>query len=82
LSVPKVIRKVHWCGSCDGRIQPGEAYLTHTSLAGDEFGYHEWLDRDTLKPVNQPHRTKECAGCATRYGRGDLLGEAPDAAHE
>lgn len=79
MSVTKVIRKArraHCCDSCDGKIQPGDSYLTHTALRGDEFGYHEWLDRDTLKPVNQPYRLKECARCATRYGRADLLAQS------
>jgi hypothetical protein len=65
-------RKVHRCDSCRSSIQPGEAYLTWTALAGDDY-YDEALDRDTLKPANCPIRLKECARCATRYGREDLL---------
>lgn len=82
MSVTKVIRKArkeHFCYGCRTPIQPGESYLTHTALRGDEFGYHEYLDRDTLKPLNQPNRIKECARCATSCGRGDLLAEVePD----
>jgi len=70
MSVTRAIRKArkaHRCDGCGGRINPGESYLTHTALAGDEFGYHEYGDG------TQPGRTKECAGCATRYDRGHLL---------
>lgn len=75
MSVTKAVRKarkVHRCDGCAGQIQPGDAYLTHTALGGDDY-YHDALDRDTLKPANCPIRTKECAGCANRYGRGEIL---------
>jgi len=65
-------RKVHHCDSCRGSIKPRSTYLTHTALAGDDY-YHDALDRETLKPANQPIRLKECGDCATRYGRGDLI---------
>lgn len=68
VTVRRKARKAHRCDSC-GRpaaIQPGDAYLTHTALAGDEFGYHEYGG-------NRPRRSNECAGCATRYGRAGLL---------
>ena len=65
-------RKAHRCDGCSGQIRPGDVYLTHTALAGDDY-YHGALDRDTLKPANTPIRTKECAECATRYGREELL---------
>jgi len=79
MSVTKVIRKArrrHNCDGCWAQIQPGDSYLTHTALSGDDY-YHDALDRDTLKPANRPIRIKECAGCATRYGRGHFL-EAPE----
>lgn len=84
MSVTKPVRKArkaHRCDGCGraGKIQPGDAYLTHTALAGDDY-YHDALDRDTLKPLNQPVRFKECAECATRYGRAALFSQADDAA--
>ena len=78
MSVTKVVRKArkaHHCDGCWGQIQPGEAYLTHTALAGDDY-YEDARDRETFKPAKCPIRTKECAECATRYGRGDLISEA------
>jgi uncharacterized protein YlaI len=75
MSVTKVIRKArkaHHCDRCRRRIEPGSAYLTHTALAGDDY-YHDALDRNTLRPANQPIRIKECAECATRYGRAEML---------
>lgn len=75
MSVIKVIRKArkkHRCDSCRSPIETGSTYLTHTALAGDEY-YHDTLRADTLKPLNQPIRFKECADCAGRYGRADLL---------
>ncbi|MCB5280343.1 hypothetical protein [Arthrobacter sp. ES1] len=69
VTVRRKARKAHRCDSCGraGAIQPGDAYLVHTALAGDEFGYHEYGDG------NRPRRSNECAECATRYGRGQLL---------
>ncbi|UUG70039.1 hypothetical protein SEA_ZUCKER_80 [Arthrobacter phage Zucker] len=75
MSVTKLIRKarkVHPCDVCWAQIQPGDSYLTHTALAGDDY-YHDALDRNTLKPAKQPIRIKECAECATRYGRAEML---------
>lgn len=75
VSVTRVIRKArkaHRCDSCRGHIQLGDAYLTHTALSGDDY-YHDALDRDTLKPSNTPIRIKECGGCASRYGRAEIL---------
>ena len=71
-------RKVRRCDGCDraGKIQPGDFYLTHTALRGDDL-YHDALDRRTLKPANRPLRYAECAECATRYGRGELLAPSP-----
>lgn len=73
--VRRKARKAHRCDGCRSSIQAGEAYLTHTALAGDDY-YHDALDRDTLKPANCPIRLKECADCATRYRRAELLGAA------
>jgi hypothetical protein len=75
VSVTRAVRKArkpHRCDGCNGRIQAGEPYLTHTALAGDDY-YHDALQCDTYKPLNQPIRFKECAPCATRYDRGHLL---------
>jgi len=74
-------RKLHVCDGCWGQIQPGESYLTHTALGGDDY-YHEALDRYTLKPANCPIRIKECAKCATRYDRGELLAHIEPASME
>jgi hypothetical protein len=72
VTVRRRARKVHRCDSCGTgeKIQPGDVYLTHTALAGDEFGYHEYGSG------NRPRRSNECAECATRYGRADLLNSA------
>jgi len=76
VTVCRKARKVHRCDGCDrpGKIQPGDRYLTHTALSGDD-AYRDSLDRLTLKPANRPQRYSECAECATRYGRGPLLAE-------
>lgn len=70
VTVRRKARKAHRCDSCTlaGKIQPGDAYLSHTALAGDEFGYHEYV----AEP-KRPQRFTECAECATRYGRAPLL---------
>lgn len=75
MSVTRVIRKArktHRCDGCatSGKIQPGDPYLTHTALKGDEFGYHEYGNG------NRPQRFTECAECATRYGRAEMLAQA------
>jgi hypothetical protein len=80
VSVTRVVRKARKDHRCDGctsgsRILTGEPYLTHTALAGDEY-YDDTFNRDTLKPARYPIRFKECARCATRYGRGGLLEES------
>jgi hypothetical protein len=69
VTVRRTARKVHRCDSCNrlAKIQPGDIYLIHTALAGDEFGYHEHGNG------NRPRRSTECAECATRYGRAELL---------
>lgn len=70
--------KAHRCDGCGrpGKIQPGDVYLTHTALAGDD-AYHDRFDRLTMKPANRPQRYAECAECATRYDRGPLLEAGP-----
>lgn len=37
-TVRRKANKVHHCDGCDrpGKIQPGDAYLTHTALRGDD----------------------------------------------
>lgn len=47
-------RKAHRCGSCGGRINPGEMYRRWKGTGDD------WVGIATLK---------ECAECCTRYGR-------------
>jgi hypothetical protein len=77
MSVTKVIRKArktHNCDGCWAQIKPGDSYLTHTALSGDDY-YHDALDRETLKPAKTPIRLKECAECASRYGRAELIAE-------
>ena len=65
-------RKAHRCDSCRITIDPGSTYLTHTALAGDDY-YEDTYDTATMKPAKRPIRFNECADCATRYGRGDLI---------
>jgi hypothetical protein len=60
-------RRVRCCG---GLIRTGERYLMHVELPGGDAGYADTAGH----PVQMP----ECARCATRYGRGHLLGEATD----
>lgn len=55
----RVARKRHVCTGCEGAIQPGESYLYWRGVY-PEHG-----------PGVLTH--KECARCATRYGRDDLL---------
>jgi len=80
MSVTRLVRKArkaHRCDGCRGRIEPGDAYLTHTALSGDDY-YEGALDRETLKPARCPIRIKECGGCATRYGRAEMLTPTED----
>lgn len=81
VTVRRKARKVHRCEGCGraGKIQPGDVYLTHTALAGDD-AYHDSLDRLTLKPANRPQRYAECADCSIRHGRAELL-EPPATNH-
>lgn len=59
----RVARKAHpGCGGYCPTIQPGDVYLEHVAFPGD----------DTLNNTGF-WRIRECAACATRYGRADLL---------
>ena len=71
-------RKTHRCDGCarPGKIQPGDVYLTHTALRGDD-AYHDSFDWRKVRPANRPLRYTECAECAIRYGRGPLLEPLP-----
>lgn len=62
----RVARKPRPCPGCDRIIAPGATYLEHTEFPGGEAG---WADA-----AGHPVRMSECADCATRYGRGELLG--------
>ena len=75
VTVRRKARKAHRCDGCGTgeKIQPGDVYLTHTALAGDEFGYHEYGNGNRLR------RSNECAECATRYGRAELLNQVSKA---
>lgn len=53
------------CGWTSHPIKPGDVYLMHTEFPGGDAGYADAAGH----PVNMP----ECADCATRYGRGDLI---------
>lgn len=63
-------RKRHYCGGCArNAIRPGDIYLMHTEFPGGESGYADAAER--------PVRMAECASCADRYERTDLLGDVP-----
>jgi hypothetical protein len=60
----RVARKRHpACGGYCPAIKPGDVYLEHVAFPGD----------DCMEDAAQPWRIRECASCATRYGRGALL---------
>lgn len=61
------LRRVSCCG---GLIRPGERYLMHVEMPGGDAGYAD--------SAGHPVQMAECGRCATRYGRGDQLGEAKD----
>ncbi|HEY9251573.1 MAG TPA: hypothetical protein VIP06_02860 [Nocardioides sp.] len=63
--------KVRLAPCCGGVIRPGERYLMHVELPGGEAGYAD--------SAGHPVQMAECARCATRDGRGELLGDAQDA---
>lgn len=63
----RVARKPHPCSWGDCRtITPGEVYIEHTEYPGGD--YTEYADT-----AGHPVRIAECADCATRYGRADVL---------
>lgn len=55
-------------------IQPGEVYIEHIEFPGGESGYAD--------SAGHPVRMYECATCAERYGRGDLIRSALDGGQE
>jgi hypothetical protein len=60
----RVARKTHpACGGYCPPIQPGDVYLEHVAFPGS----------DCMEDATQPWRIRECAACATRYGRADRL---------
>lgn len=62
-TTPRTARKPHRCQSdAEHRIRPGERYLEHVAAPqhGDLGNDHWW-------------RLAECADCARRYDRGELL---------
>lgn len=74
-TVSRTAHKTHRCGSCTRRIDPGARYLRHAEFPGGEFsGYADVVGH----PVTSP----ECARCATRYGRADLLAVSTQGAHD
>lgn len=62
-TVRRVARKPHLaCGGYCPPIQPGDVYLEHKVFPGDD-----------VMEVPHPIRLMECADCARRYGRAELL---------
>jgi hypothetical protein len=66
----RLARKRHYC-DCGIAIAVGHVYLEHTAFPGlgDDAGY--------ATAAGHPVRLAECAPCAKRYGRDDLLGDVP-----
>jgi hypothetical protein len=62
-------RRPHRC-ACGTTIEPGAVYLEHVASP-----HHQDLENSRW------WRLAECAGCATRYGRAELL-EASGTDHE
>jgi predicted RNA-binding Zn-ribbon protein involved in translation (DUF1610 family) len=64
-ATPRTARKQHRCqstGCSVGTIEPGERYIEHRCSPNDpDIGYEIWW------------RLRECATCASRYGRAELL---------
>lgn len=59
----RVARKSHRCNGCDRRtIEPGDPYLSGTVFPGHD-----------TNTTTAPMRLAECADCAIRYGRSNLL---------
>jgi hypothetical protein len=60
----RIARKKHpACGGYCPPIQPGDVYLEHIAFPGE----------DAMDGATQPWRIRECASCATRYDRANLL---------
>ena len=59
----RTARLTHPC-ECGKAIRPGDRYIVHKAPPGSDD-----VDNETWWTVN------ECAECATRYGRGDLVQE-------
>ncbi len=67
ITTRRVARKSHHaCGGYCPRIQPGDVYLEHVAFPGE----------DAMDDATQPWRIRECAACATRYGRAHLLSKS------
>lgn len=59
----RTARTRHRCESCERRIEVGERYLRWVTFPSDGV-------MDTITAC------AECSDCATRYGRGALVGAA------
>lgn len=68
-TVVRTARRAYYCGGCakGTAIQPGDRHLEHTEYPGGESGYAD--------SAGHPVRMRECAPCAHKCGRGDLLDE-------
>lgn len=53
----------HRCETCLRGILPGSIHLLHVAFPGHEYAAQN----------GQPEQVRECAECATKYGRGQLL---------
>lgn len=63
-TIARRARKAHDCADCRREIEPGEIYLRHVATPDDpDLGNEGWW------------HIIECADCATRYGRTQLLEE-------
>ncbi|MGW1679367.1 hypothetical protein [Saccharopolyspora sp. NPDC002376] len=59
--------KRHYCDSCTRyAIKPGQRYRKGAASPG----------HDTINETPRWLKFRECATCATRYGRGHLVGAA------
>ncbi len=68
----RVARKQHpACGGYCPPIEVGDVYLEHIAFPGE----------DAMGGATSPWRIRECAACATRYGRAELL-TSPDTTTE
>lgn len=60
----RVARTPHRCGTCSHQIRVGDVHLEHVAFPG-----HDALGLGATRPS----RMRECARCATRYGREHAL---------